>query len=59
MTATIKDNKLVIELDLEQPKPSTSGKNLVVASTHGIVTTSALVQGKPVKLGVNAFISAH
>jgi hypothetical protein len=58
MTATIKDNKLVIELELEHPTPSGSGKNLVVASTHGIVTTNALLQGKPIKLGVNAFISA-
>jgi hypothetical protein len=59
MTATIKDNKLIIELELEQPKPSGSGKNLVVASTHGIVATNATVNGKQVKLGVNAFISAR
>jgi hypothetical protein len=32
----IKDNKLFIEIDLEKPTPSSSGKTLVVASTHGI-----------------------
>ena len=59
MIATIKDNKLTIEIELQTPTPSGSGKSLVVASTHGIVTTSALVQGKPVKLGVNAFIAVN
>ena len=57
MTTTIKDNKLVIEIPLETPTPSTSGKNLVVASTRGIVTTTAMLNNKPIKLGLNAFIS--
>lgn len=56
MKVTIKDNTLVIEISLETPKPSSSGKNLVVASTRGIVTTSATVNDKPIKLGLNAFI---
>jgi hypothetical protein len=58
MKVTIQDNKLIIELPLETPSLSGSGKNLVVASTHGIITTSALVNGKAVKIGVNAFIPA-
>jgi hypothetical protein len=53
----IKDNKLVIELPLANPpQPSASGKTLVVASTHGNMATQAVVQGKPVIVGVNAYI---
>lgn len=52
----IKDNKLFIEIDLEKPTPSASGKTLVVASTHGNTVTSAEVDGKPVIVGLNAYI---
>jgi hypothetical protein len=52
----IKDNKLFIEIDLEKPTPSSSGKTLVVASTHGNTVTSAEVDGKPVTIGLNAYI---
>jgi hypothetical protein len=52
----IKDNKLFIEIDLEKPTPSSSGKTLVVATTHGNIVTSAEVDGKPVIIGLNAYI---
>lgn len=52
----IRDNKLCIEIDLDKPTPSSSGKTLVVASTRGNVETTAEVDGKPVILGVNAYI---
>lgn len=52
----VKDNKLFIEIDLEKPTPSASGKTLVVASTHGNTVTSAEVDGKPVIVGLNAYI---
>ncbi len=52
----IKDNKLIIEIDLEKPTPSASGKTLVVASTHGNTVTDAEVEGKPLVLGLNAYI---
>jgi hypothetical protein len=52
----IKDNKLFIEIDLEKPTPSSSGKTLVVASTHGNTVTSAEVDGKPLTIGLNAYI---
>jgi hypothetical protein len=52
----IKDNKLYIEIDLEKPTPSSSGKTLVVASTHGNTVTSAEVDGKPLTIGLNAYI---
>jgi hypothetical protein len=53
---TIKENKLCIEIDLEAPKPSASGKTLVVASTRGNMVTTAEVEGKPVILGLTAYI---
>ena len=56
MRVEIKDNKLFIEIDLEKPTPSASGKTLVVASTHGNTVTSAEVDGKPLVVGLNAYI---
>ena len=56
MKAEIRDNKLYIEIDLEKPTPSTSGKTLVVASTRGNVATDAMVDGKQVTIGLNAYI---
>ena len=56
MKVEIKDNKLYIEIDLETPTPSASGKTLVVASTRGNAVTTAMVDGKPVTIGLNAYI---
>lgn len=56
MKVEIKDKKLFIEIDLETPTPSSSGKTLVVASTHGNTATTAEVDGKPVIIGLNAYI---
>jgi hypothetical protein len=56
MKVKIRDNKLFIEIDLEKPTPSASGKTLVVASTHGNTVTAAMVDGKPVTIGMNAYI---
>lgn len=57
MQATIKDGKLMIEIDLQTPPaPSASGKTLVVASTHGNQATSLIIEGQPVVIGVNAYI---
>lgn len=56
MTAEIKNNQLILTLDLEEPHESTSGKTLIVASSKGIVRTSATVHGETVHVGVNAFI---
>ena len=56
MKVEIKGNKLCIEIDLEKPTSSTSGKTLVVASTRGNAVTDAMVDGKPVTIGLNAYI---
>lgn len=56
MKAIIKDNVLHIEMPLQSPRPSASGKTLVVATTGGNLTTSATVNGRPVTIGLNAYI---
>ena len=57
MKATIEGNELVIRLPLNKsPVPSSSGKTLVVASTHGNRTTEAVINGQPIIVGVNAYI---
>lgn len=47
---------LTIVLDLNAPRPSASGKTLVVASSNGNQPTTATIDGKPVVIGVNAYI---
>lgn len=56
MTVAIKNDKLIIEIDLENPTPSASGKTLVVASTRGNAVTDVMVDGKSVTIGLNAYI---
>jgi hypothetical protein len=56
MKATIKDNILTIEIPLQTPRPSASGKTLVVASSGGNIITTATVAGKAVTIGLNAYI---
>jgi len=57
LTASIEGEYLVIRVPMN-PKPvrSASGKTLVVASSHGNKETEVQVQGKPVFVGVNAYI---
>ncbi|MCL4479196.1 MAG: hypothetical protein M1381_08900 [Deltaproteobacteria bacterium] len=52
----IEGNKLIITCDLEKPAPSASGKTLVVVSTRGNIKTSCMVEGKPLIIGLNAYI---
>jgi hypothetical protein len=56
MKAEIKDGNLVITMPLQTPTPSASGKTLVVASTRGNAKTTCLVDGKPLTIGLNAYI---
>lgn len=58
MKVTIEKNELVIRIPTQDPTPSASGKTLVIASTHGNVVTGVKVNGKEVKIGLNAYISA-
>ncbi len=57
MQVQIRDNKLFIEIDLEEPpKPSASGKTTVMASTRGNVETDVEIDGKPLMLGLTAYV---
>ena len=57
LTASIEGEFLVIRVPMNsKPIPSASGKTLVVATSHGNRETEIEVQGKPVFIGVNAYI---
>lgn len=56
MKAEVKGGKLIIEIDLQEPTPSASGKTLVVATSHGNQTTTAMFNGQPITIGLNAYI---
>lgn len=57
MTTKIENGMLVISIEIaSQPKPSASGKTLVVASTHGAMPTDCEVAGKRVVINLNAYI---
>ncbi len=56
MNAVIKDNNLIVTIPMGTPRPSSSGKTMVVATSGGNVITSAVVNGKPVTIGLNAYI---
>lgn len=60
MQVTIADNVLTIQIPLE-PKPyqlSPSGKTYSVASSHGNQKTAVMIEGKPLTVGLNAYISS-
>jgi len=56
MKFEIKGNELIITVEMQKPTPSASGKTLVVASSRGNQVTTAMVDGKPVVVGLNAYI---
>ena len=57
LTATIEDGYLVIRVPMNPtPTRSATGKTLVVASSHGNKQTELEIEGKPVFVGVNAYI---
>jgi hypothetical protein len=52
----IEGNKLHVIMDLNTVgQRSASGKTMVHASTHGNMATTAVVNGKPLVIGVNAY----
>jgi hypothetical protein len=56
MTAKIEGNNLVLHLPLQDPRPSSTGKTLIVAGGGGAMTTAAVVNGKAVIVTVTAYI---
>jgi hypothetical protein len=55
MKAKLQGKNLVIELPLQTPRPSTSGKTEVVASSHGVRRSAVKVNGKTVYVAASAF----
>jgi hypothetical protein len=56
MEVKIENGKLIISIELQKPAPSASGKTLVVATTHGNMVTECSIDGKPIVVGLNAYI---
>ena len=57
LTASIEDGYLVIRVPMNaKPTPSSTGKTLVVASSHGNKQSEVEIDDKPVFVGVNAYI---
>jgi hypothetical protein len=56
MKVVIEKNELVIRIPLQKPTPSKTGRTLIVASSGGNIATTATVDGKPVIVGLNAYI---
>ena len=56
MNVEIKGKQIIVTADLQTPAPSASGKTLVVASSHGNQATTAVIDGKPVIVGLNCYI---
>lgn len=56
MKVEIKGNDMIITIPMQTPTPSSTGKTLVVATSSGNRETTCQVNGKPVTVGVNAYI---
>ena len=57
MTAKIENSNLIVEIPIVK-SVSKSGKSIVIASSHGNVPTTATFDGKPVTIGLNAYVKA-
>jgi len=60
MALSVKLDKMkkhvVITLPMERPRPSASGKSLVLATSRGCKSGEAVYRGKPIAITANAFI---
>ena len=56
MQTSIDNGFLVIRIPMGTPSPSSTGKTLIVASTHGNHATAVMVDGKPLVVSVNAYV---
>ena len=59
MKATIDKGMLIVQIPIDkEPRLSTSGKSLVVASTRGNQVTPLEVDGQALIISVNAYVRA-
>jgi hypothetical protein len=54
--AKLKDKVLVIELPLQEPRVSTSGKSILVATTRGPLNTGIDYKGSDLFIVANAYM---
>lgn len=59
MKVEMKRGRLLISLKLHKPKPSKSGKTLLLASTHGVRSSNVKIRGRRVRINANAFIDVN
>ena len=57
MNVTKKGNNLVIEIAMEKPRPSASGRSMLIAATRGAQNTGVMVNGKQVRVMLIAYIA--
>ncbi len=53
--ATLTKKSIVIELPLETPRKSASGKTRLIASTHGRLVTNEEYKGNPIAVVASAY----
>jgi hypothetical protein len=53
--ARIEGKNLVVELPMKKPRPSASGKTMIVASSRGVRRCAVKVEGEALYLSLNAF----
>ena len=53
--ATRTNKSLIIELPIERPRRSASGKTRLIASTHGRLVTNEDYEGKPIVVVASAY----
>lgn len=54
-----KELVIIIPVDLNNLRPSKSGRTLTVASTGGFKATELLIHGKPVHINLNAYVTPN
>jgi hypothetical protein len=57
MQVSIDGKDLVIRIPMTDPRPSASGKTLVVATSSGNKVTEVTIKGQPIIIGLNAYIN--
>jgi hypothetical protein len=59
LSVQVVNGRLLIDAPLSTPSLSATGKSFVVDSTHGNIATAAMVDGKALTIGLNAFYAAR
>lgn len=55
MKVEVKDGNLIVTLPIA-PRPSSTGKSNLIASTSGYAMSTTMYEGKPIKVSLNAIV---